>query len=156
MRTSSPKTAAKLLLLTAAVMAAATACGSETTNQQDTVTTSPSAGSGAAGVTELTITLKKSPSADEQTWTLKCDPAGGNHPDPAAACAQLETSGAKAFEPTPSDAACTDLYGGPEQGTVTGTFEGAPVDATFARKNGCDVDRWEKVSELFGELPKVR
>ncbi|MCD0452506.1 subtilase-type protease inhibitor [Actinocorallia sp. API 0066] len=155
MRTSSPGTAAKLLLL-AAALTAATACGSQPPDSQDTVTTSPSAGPGAAGVTELTITLAKAPGAEEETWTLKCDPPGGTHPKPAAACAQLAASGPKAFEPTPPGTACTELYGGPEQGTVTGTYQGKPVDASYARKNGCDIDRWELVSELFGELPKVR
>ncbi|ROO90668.1 subtilisin inhibitor-like [Actinocorallia herbida] len=150
MRTSSPKTGAKLLLLTAAVVAAATACGGQSAEQE---TASPNA---AAAADQLTITLKKSPSAPEESWTLTCDPAGGTHPAAAKACAQLASSGAEAFTPVPAGSQCGTQYGGPEQGTVTGTWKGTAVDATFTRKDGCEVQRWEKVSELFGELPKVR
>ncbi|MDX6742085.1 SSI family serine proteinase inhibitor [Actinocorallia sp. A-T 12471] len=152
MRTSSPKIAAKLLLLTAAVVAAATACGGKSADEQDTA--SPNAAGPAS--TQLTITLKKSPSAKEESWTLTCDPAGGTHPAAAKACAQLDAAGEKAFAPKPADAVCTDVYGGPEQGTVTGTFKGKAVDASYSRKDGCEIDRWGVVSELFGELPKVR
>ncbi|GAB2868268.1 SSI family serine proteinase inhibitor [Actinocorallia aurea] len=150
MRTSSPKNAAKLLLLTAAVVAAVSACGTKSAEQE---TVSPNA---AAAGDQLTITLKKAPNAQEETWTLTCDPAGGTHPAAAKACAQLAAGGADVFAPLPADAACTDGYGGPEQGTVTGTWNGAAVNASYSRKDGCEIERWEKVSELFGELPKVR
>ena len=30
------------------------------------------------------------PIADSVTWTLQCEPTGGDHPDPAAACADEE------------------------------------------------------------------
>jgi hypothetical protein len=51
---------------------------------------------------------------------------------------------------------CTMIYGGPETATVTGTWNGKKVDATFNRKNGCELKRWSVLAPLFGSLPPVR
>ncbi|MEO5878427.1 MAG: SSI family serine proteinase inhibitor [Streptosporangiaceae bacterium] len=144
------------LLLTAFSLVTLSACGSEKATSADPVTGSPGVVSPSpttAPATSLTVTLTRSPTSKPITWTLTCDPAGGTLPAAAKACAQL-TAGS--FAPVAADATCTEIYGGPERGTVTGTFQGKPVDAVFSRKNGCELDRWSKVSELFGELPRVR
>jgi hypothetical protein len=155
MRSSLHRSVATAVLLTAATLVTAAACGTEKAETGDsTVPTAATASS--AKVTALTITLKKSPSSAARTWTLTCDPAGGSHPSPKKACAQLAENADQAFKPLPSDAVCTEIYGGPEQGTVTGTWQGAPVRMEYQRKDGCGLDRWSKVSELFGELPRVR
>lgn len=141
------------LLLAAFSLVTLSACGSEKATSGDPVIGSPGAVSPSSPGTSLTITLKKAPNSKPITSTLSCDPAGGTVPDAAEACAQLT---ADAFAPVPADANCTDIYGGPEQGTVKGTFKGTPVDASFSRKDGCELDRWSKVSKLFGEQPRVR
>ena len=42
---------------------------------------------------DLTLTLWPNGEAgDSITWTLRCAPAGGDHPDPEAACAALTTA----------------------------------------------------------------
>ena len=48
-------------------------------------------------------------------WTLRCDPARGTRRD-ARACLPRSSraSGAKLFAPTPPDAVCTEIYGGPQ------------------------------------------
>ena len=46
-------------------------------------------------------------------------------------------------------AACTDLFGGPETARIVGRAPGRPVDARFARNNGCEIARWEKVAPLL-------
>ena len=46
-------------------------------------------------------------------------------------------------------AACTDLFGGPETARIVGELHGRPVDARFARNNGCEIARWEKVAPLL-------
>ncbi|MEO3786263.1 SSI family serine proteinase inhibitor [Actinocorallia sp. B10E7] len=149
------RSVATALFLTTAILVAAGACGTEKAESGDsTVPTSASAPS--ARVTELTISLKKSPGSGARTWTLTCDPPGGTHPEPKKACAQLAKQGEKAFEPIPADAVCTEIYGGPEQGTVEGTWRGIRVRAAYQRKDGCGLDHWSRVSELFGELPRVR
>ena len=66
----------------------------------------------------------------------------------AAACSRLLAL-ADPFAPTPKGMACTDLYGGPQTARVTGRFRGRPVWATFARRNGCETARWNRVRFLF-------
>jgi hypothetical protein len=53
------------------------------------------------------------------------------------------------FEPVPDDVACTEQFGGPETARVTGTLDGRQVDARFARNNGCEIARWDKVAPLL-------
>ncbi|WP_103940231.1 SSI family serine proteinase inhibitor [Thermomonospora echinospora] len=120
-------------------------CGSE-----DNGGGSPSGTLSPAAQTRLTVEVRPSPQGTPKTWTLTCDPPGGTHPRAAAACQAL----AKAkdpFKPVPKDAICTEIYGGDQVATVTGTWRGTPVNARFTRLNGCEIDRWEKVAPLFGD-----
>jgi len=89
---------------------------------------------------------------DITTWTLTCDPSGGDHPDAEAACAALTDDGGSALAPTPDDRMCTQLYGGAQTATVTGTWQGDPVEADFSRTDGCEIARWDALVPL---LPKV-
>src|SRR5206468_1369900 len=73
---------------------------------------------------------------DGVTWTLRCNPAGGTLQRPARACTRLLAGGVKLFAPTPKDAVCTEIYGGPQKTRVTGTVRGQPVWTTFSRTNG--------------------
>ena len=50
----------------------------------------------------------------------------------------------------PPDQACTEIYGGPDEAFITGEINGRPVDATVSRRNGCEIDRWER---LVGLIP---
>jgi Subtilisin inhibitor-like len=102
----------------------------------------------------LTISLKKGASSSPQSWTLTCDPPGGNHPKAKAACAALAKAEAP-FAPA-RKSPCTFIYGGPETATVTGTWRGQQVNTTFSRKNGCELDRWTKAGDLLPEVPRVR
>jgi hypothetical protein len=103
--------------------------------------------------TSLTITVVADEGATPQVMTLTCDPAGGNHPQPAQACAALKKAGAKVFRPVPKDQPCTMLYGGPQVAAVSGTYDGTKVDATFKRTNGCETARWEKLGTTFFNVP---
>lgn len=82
-------------------------------------------------------------------WTLTCGPAGGNHPDPEAACKALEEHGEEALPPVPPTQRCTMVYGGPQTAKVTGTWGGDPVDAEFSRGNGCEINRWKLMKGLL-------
>jgi hypothetical protein len=62
-------------------------------------------------------------------------------------CARLERA---AFEPTPPDVACTEIYGGPGLARVTGTLDGERIDARFSRHNGCEIERWDRLQWLLG------
>jgi hypothetical protein len=57
---------------------------------------------------------------------------------------------AQAFEPTPRGTACTQLFGGPQTATVSGTWDGERIDARFSRNNGCEIARWKEAEPLLG------
>lgn len=102
---------------------------------------------------DLTITVDASGSGDTQTWTLTCNPPGGDHPDPAWACAAIEQAGGvAAFDPVPRSAVCTELYGGPQTAHVEGTVDGTPINADFNRTNGCEMNRWEALRAVLGDV----
>jgi hypothetical protein len=83
-----------------------------------------------------------------KTYALRCAPAGGTLPRPAAACTRLARL-ARPFAPTPKDTVCTQIYGGPQQALVTGRFRGHLVRARFSRTDGCEIARWNRIRFLF-------
>jgi hypothetical protein len=83
------------------------------------------------------------------TWRLTCDPAGGDHPGPAAACQALEQAAGTALPAVPSDVACAEVFGGPETATITGTWQGQPVNSQLARNNSCETARWEALAAVL-------
>ncbi|ARF56502.1 SSI family serine proteinase inhibitor [Streptomyces gilvosporeus] len=101
----------------------------------------------------LTVTVTGSGSAtSDGTFTLRCHPAGGNHPDAKGACAQLDKEtrwGKDAFAPVPERAKCTMIYGSAATAHVTGRWAGRPVDAHFRRTNGCEIERWRRFEPLL-------
>ncbi len=129
----------------AAAAIALAGCGSEASTGPVT-SASPSAP--AAPTTSLTITASASADAQSETWTLTCDPPGGTHPDPAAACPALAAATAP-FAPIDRNQVCTEIYGGPQTATVTGTVAGEPVNASFSRINGCEIARWDAISAVL-------
>lgn len=82
-------------------------------------------------------------------WTLGCSPTRGTLPNRAKACALLIAQGSRLFTPVPKDALCTMNYGGPQRATVTGTWKGVRVQASFNRSNGCEIARWDRARALF-------
>ena len=83
-----------------------------------------------------------------QTWTLTCEPPGGDHPAPSAACGALAGL-REPFAPLPTDALCTEQYGGDQTARVTGTYRGAPVDLALSRVNGCSISQWDRLGPLL-------
>jgi hypothetical protein len=125
------------------------ACGTASTGGP--VTSGQPAASAPAdgGETALTIVVKDDATAAPQTWTLTCAPPGGTHPDAAGACAALAALD-DPFKPLDPSLACTQVYGGPQTAVVTGTYQGAPVNASFARTNGCEIAQWRALHALLG------
>jgi hypothetical protein len=82
----------------------------------------------------------------DQVWTLRCNPAGGSLRRPALACRRLSAGGPKLFAPIPRSAVCTQIYGGPQRARVVGVLAGRMIRASFSRRNGCAIDRWQRVS----------
>jgi Subtilisin inhibitor-like len=84
----------------------------------------------------------------KQIYTLTCAPTAGTLPRRFAACKNLMNQKSP-FAPTPSNVACTEIYGGPQEALVTGRFRGRVVRAHFGRKDGCEIARWNRVQFLF-------
>jgi hypothetical protein len=115
-----------------------------------TVGTGPSApGSPTSAGTRLTVTVHPGPGRPPSTWTLTCDPPGGTHPAAGAACAALAAAAPDPFAEVPADTMCSQIYGGPQTATVTGTWRGRPVQARFSRTDGCQTARWDSLAPLF-------
>ena len=90
------------------------------------------------------------------TGELTCPAAEGARDGDVELCAWLADRGRAALEPVGDDAprACTMIYGGPEQATVTGTVGGEEVSQSYSREDGCAIARWEDVQPLWtGDVP---
>ena len=83
------------------------------------------------------------------SWRLTCDPPGGDHPDPEAACRVLVEAGDRALPPVRKDRVCTQVYGGPETATVSGTWRGGRVVSSYSRPDGCQIARWNALAALL-------
>lgn len=98
--------------------------------------------------TSLQITVWPSEHAAPKRFTLRCNPVGGTLPHRAAACRKLQGMRAP-FAATPKNVACTEIYGGPQRAVIRGRLRGVSVRASFSRKDGCEIDRWNRVRFLF-------
>lgn len=114
----------------------------------------PPAGPGS-GNAELAIMVKPSSTETAVNYTLVCrdglPTAESKHPKAEAACAALKNNAAL-LSPVPrsKDVACTEQYGGPQTATVTGIVDNTPVDAAFARTNGCEIGAWNAAQDVLG------
>lgn len=97
--------------------------------------------------TSLVVEYTADEGAAPQRWTLTCDPVGGDHPDAEAACQKLAAA-QQPFAPVPSDAICTQQYGGPQRATVRGTYRGEQVDLQLSRTDGCFISQWDALVPL--------
>jgi hypothetical protein len=128
---------AGLLLIAAAVLAG---CGSDEPN--------PSA-PGNDTLAQLVITVDDDGEGGAPARELTLDCA---EPTDSQACGAVAGVSARDLAPTPADTACTQIFGGPETATIKGTIRGEPVDATFSRSDGCEIERWERVEALLAEV----
>jgi hypothetical protein len=103
---------------------------------------------GSSPRTALTVTYWEQGRAagDKIVWTLACSPARGTLTHPGVACRRLAAGGRKLFAPVPKNVACTEIYGGPQEALVVGSVQGRRVWARFARRNGCEIARWSRIS----------
>jgi hypothetical protein len=78
---------------------------------------------------------------------LECDA-----PTDSSACGAAAGTSAADLAPTEEGKACTQLFGGPQTASIKGTLRGEEVDATFSRRDGCEIARWERVAPLLEEV----
>jgi len=103
-----------------------------------------------AAAIDLTVTVwPDGPVGDSVSWQLTCEPTGGTHPDPEAACAALTAVPDPFGKVKPPDR-CQDIPGGDDDvATLTGTFRGRAVDERFTRENACVAPRWDRIAPIF-------
>jgi hypothetical protein len=133
-------------LALAALPILAAGCGG--TSNETVTPQAPASQTGASVNTELTIVYNDGAGKTE-TWTLSCDPPGGTHPHPDAACAALAAKGRTALPPVAKGMMCTQIYGGAQTAKITGTWRGESVDASLSRQNGCEISRWKALEGLL-------
>jgi hypothetical protein len=95
----------------------------------------------------LDITVSTTPNAPSKHWTLQCEPAGGTHPNPAAACAVL-LKVKNPFAPLPKGIMCPMIRVGTKTAIVKGTYFGKHIDAKLS-PGGCQLAQWEKIGQIF-------
>ena len=98
--------------------------------------------------TELSIAFDDG-SGTAASWRLTCDPPGGAHPDPEAACTALKANGARSLPAASKDLMCSQRHGGPETAVVTGTWRGQVVKSQLNLTNGCEISRWNSLKGLL-------
>jgi hypothetical protein len=138
------------LALAASSLGLLAGCGSMGTGGDVAPEPTPGGSAATGGATDLVVVVSTAPGKGTRTFRLRCDPPGGNHPDPEAACRAL-TRMDDPFAPVPPDVACTEIYGGTQTATVSGTFRADPVDARFSRADGCQIGRWDRHLALLVE-----
>ena len=80
-------------------------------------------------------------------YALACAPARGTVPHPGKACLALSRLSAP-FAPVPKDEICTQIALGPQEAIVSGTIAGNHVYAHLRLNDGCEIDRWRRVSAI--------
>jgi hypothetical protein len=144
---SAARSGAWCLVITALCAAMVTACGSGPGGSPSS--SSPSSGAAAQPAKiSLDVTVTGSAGTKVRHWTLRCEPAGGTHPDPAAACHVLQAAKTNPFGPLPKGIMCPMIVAGAERAKVTGTWYGTKVDTTIF-DGGCYLQRWAKIGQIF-------
>jgi hypothetical protein len=108
--------------------------------------TGGSASTTSAAKVALDVTLSGA-NSPAQHWTLRCDPAGGTHPDPAAACNILLTH-RNLFQRPALKIMCPMIMANARTYTVTGVFFGHRVHEIIV-DGGCDLARWSTLNHIF-------
>lgn len=134
------RTALAAAVASVAVFASVAGCGSDDDGDDPTV-------SGAE--TNLIIDLDADGPAGKPSRSAQISCAAGQETSP---CPQLAEVDASDLAPVPPQTACTEIYGGPDVVTVTGTLHGEPVDAKLSRANGCEIDRFERFLPVVEEV----
>jgi Subtilisin inhibitor-like len=147
MRTAQLKarSGAWLLLVTALCAVLATACGTAAAGN------SAASGTKAAPAAKISLHVTvTSRGSKPQRWTLRCDPPGGTHPNPAAACRVLLGKSVKnsLFLPLKRGVMCPMILASTKRATITGSWFGKRLH-TILYDGGCDLGRWTKIGAIF-------
>jgi hypothetical protein len=126
----------RLALTCLAVAAIAAGCGSDDDEQ-------PAAPPALADLRVQVDPDGKGSRASRST-TVRCSSA-----QDSPVCEKVAALRLADIEPPSRATACTELYGGPQTATITGTLRGERIDLKLSRVNGCEIARWEAASALL-------
>lgn len=112
--------------------------------------------------TQLNVTYRATPEVAPVTWSVGCLDADSDPGDAdtysATACSRLARTSGDPFQPVPPGTMCTQVWGGPETARITGWWRSRPVDASFSRRNGCEISRWDNLVPILpgigSDVPK--
>lgn len=127
----------------------AAACSDNTVAEPDANTTSTALGAGPYAIADLSVqythpdrSLTYRISCQGDTASLTGDPVDITAEQACVALAQPEIA-QRLIDGPPEGQACTEIYGGPDVAEISGTIDGAAVQTTVDRANGCGINDWD-------------
>lgn len=94
----------------------------------------------SANATSLVLTVAPQQTVGHSV-TLRCNPAGGTHPNAAGACAALDSAGGDFTKLAPTAGRMCPHLVHPVTVRANGTYRGAPVAYAKTFNNSCEMDR---------------
>lgn len=146
-------------MIALALLGVLAACGNNS-GTSDTTPTSASSSLPSSTVTELTVNIGVDDGPVIKTATLTIVDGGGATGTGYLADPQRATAAVALFdnpsavkrlvEGPPAGQMCTEIYGGPDVATISGTFRGTAVTQQFRRSDGCGIADWELFEPILG------
>jgi hypothetical protein len=102
----------------------------------------------SAAKVDLHFTITNGTTGPVKHWTLRCNPPGGTHPDPAAACQTLLSVKNPFADQSSVKMMCPMVLASSRRAIITGTYYGHKVDEQLV-DGGCDMIHWGKLKKLF-------
>ena len=129
----------------ALLMIAAAGCGTDAPKSAKQTSAKPKTTKPKPGdppEAQLHVTVRETKDGETYEGDLKC-PHNTRELSPASmACAALMDP--HLLDEPAQDMACTEIYGGPETATISGTLNGEEIDLKLDRTDGCRIDQWER------------
>jgi len=101
---------------------------------------------------DLKIEVRANPDAEPEVARLECSAeprASGFITDAETACRAVVENRSLLLNGPPDNVVCTEIYGGPERATISGTVEGKHVHLAASREDGCAIATWDALKELL-------
>jgi hypothetical protein len=133
---------APALLAAAALALPLAACGSDEA-------TTPATGGASDELANLVVTVDADGDGGESAKELQ---VSCKAPTDSDVCGEAAGLSAADLAEKSGDVACTQIFGGPETATIRGTLRGEQVEARYARSDGCEINRWDRVKPLLDHV----